>query len=393
MADYDLLFAGGGLASGLTAFRFAQVYPRRRIAIIEQGEALGGNHTWSFHRTDLATDEQDWVRPFITYSWPRQQVAFPERRRTLDIPYHSVTSERFHATIAAMPSIEVLTGRTVSALTAEGATLDDGTSIGARAVFDGRGPAASRHMSLGFQKFVGLELEFERPHGLDAPIIMDATVPQTDGYRFVYVLPFTPRTALIEDTYYADGAELPEAEVTAEIHSYAARQGWAVAREIRRERGVLPILLEGDFEGYWSEHADGPAPLGLRANLFHPVTGYSFPDAVRVAGALAALGTKGTDAYRDAVRHHAACAWKGQRFYRVLNRMLFRAAAPQDRYRILERFYGLPAPVIGRFYAGRNTAGDKLRILAGRPPVRLDRAVAALPPRGTRHEIEEGLLG
>ncbi len=74
----------------------------------------------------------------------------------------------------------------------------------------------------------------------------------------------------------------------------------------------------------------------------------------------------------------AAGHWKSGRVDRLLARMLFRAADPPERYRILERFYRLPEPLIGRFYAGRSTAFDRLRILAGRPPVAVGRAAAAL---------------
>jgi len=45
---------------------------------------------------------------------------------------------------------------------------------------------------------------------------------------------------------------------------------------------------------------------------------------------------------------------------------------------VLERFYRLPEPLIGRFYAGRSTFRDKARILAGRPPVPIGRAIRAL---------------
>jgi lycopene beta-cyclase len=58
--------------------------------------------------------------------------------------------------------------------------------------------------------------------------------------------------------------------------------------------------------------------------------------------------------------------------------MLFRAAAPEERYRVLQHFYRLPDALIGRFYAGELTAMDKLRILSGRPPVPVDKALSAM---------------
>ena len=62
--------------------------------------------------------------------------------------------------------------------------------------------------------------------------------------------------------------------------------------------------------------------------------------------------------------------------------MLFGAAAPEARWRVLERFYRLSAPLIERFYAGNSTLADRARILAGKPPVPLGDAVAALAGGG-----------
>ena len=62
----------------------------------------------------------------------------------------------------------------------------------------------------------------------------------------------------------------------------------------------------------------------------------------------------------------------------MLARMLFRAAAPAERYKVLERFYRLPTNLIERFYAGQSTTWDRMRILAGKPPVPINRAVRAI---------------
>jgi len=64
--------------------------------------------------------------------------------------------------------------------------------------------------------------------------------------------------------------------------------------------------------------------------------------------------------------------------------MRYRAAEPDARYRIFERFYRLSPRLIGRFYAGRSTTADKLRILSGKPPVPIGRAIAALTKRDWR---------
>jgi lycopene beta-cyclase len=58
--------------------------------------------------------------------------------------------------------------------------------------------------------------------------------------------------------------------------------------------------------------------------------------------------------------------------------MLFRAAAPAERYRVLERFYRLPDGLVRRFYAGAPSLLDRVRILSGRPPVPVRRAARCL---------------
>ncbi|RZA23024.1 MAG: hypothetical protein EOP10_13845, partial [Proteobacteria bacterium] len=58
-----------------------------------------------------------------------------------------------------------------------------------------------------------------------------------------------------------------------------------------------------------------------------------------------------------------------------LNNMLFYAAEPSERYRILERFYEHDADLIARFYAGKTSLGDKVKIMSGRPPIAMQKAI------------------
>jgi lycopene beta-cyclase len=110
--------------------------------------------------------------------------------------------------------------------------------------------------------------------------------------------------------------------------------------------------------------------------VFQATTGYSLPDAVRFA-ALLAEHSDAPDLPRR-LRDFAKDAWRRQRFYRMLDMMLFRAGAPEQRYRILERFYTLRPALIERFYAGQSTRADKLRIISGKPPVPFWRAVKVI---------------
>jgi lycopene beta-cyclase len=68
----------------------------------------------------------------------------------------------------------------------------------------------------------------------------------------------------------------------------------------------------------------------------------------------------------------------GRGFWRPLSRMPFSMAEPDQRYEVLLRFYALSQPLIEWFYAAAIPLRDQARILAGKPPVPIGRAVGCL---------------
>ncbi len=377
----DLVLVGGGLANLLLAWRLADLRPDLRFLVIEQGPAVGGNHTWSYHGTDLEPEARGWVGQLARMSWPASEVRFPLYTRRLAGSYHSLDSADLAARATARfgDRIRVTTAaRRIGPSTVE---LSDGTVLQAGAVIDGRGFDGRVQMALGYQRFLGLELRLTAPHGLTAPLLMDATVAQEDGYRFIYVLPFGPDVVLIEDTVYGDQPVHDEGRSRRVIEQYLATRGWSVAAELRQERGALPIPLAGRYQDVADIQEPGVPTIGVRAGLIHPTTGYSLPYAARTADLIARAPTLTSAALIGSLTELARATFKRQRFLRMLNRLLFRAAEPADRYRVLQKFYRLPEPTIARFYADRLTTMDKIRLLTGRPPVPVVRALACLPER------------
>ena len=379
--DYDLILVGGGLAAGLIAWRLALDRPDLRVAVIERDGRIGGNHTWSFFDSDLDEGDRAWLAPAVAHRWLEgHEVYFPARSRVLETPYNSMTSERLHAALAPLLGDRLIAGEAVVVETT-GVTLSDQRRLTARGVIDARGPRPTRSLDLGWQNFVGRTVRLTEPHGLTRPTIMDATVRQYGAYRFVYLLPFDDRTVMIEDTYYADTPELDRAALNGRIDAYIRSRGWTVEAVVGEEEGVLPIALDGDIDAFWAEEPS-VARAGLWAGLFHPVTGYSLPDAVRLARLVAASDDLSSAGLRRLTETYSKQAWADRAFYRLLNRMLFRAAEPEQRWRVFQRFYGLPESLVRRFYAGHNTTLDKLRLLAGKPPVPVGKALQQLRESG-----------
>lgn len=349
--------------------------------MLEREATIGGEHTWCHFATDVSPSISDWLGPLIVHEWPGYDVRFPAHRRTLTTHYRAITSQRLHAVMSELLGADAWLGVDAAEVKADTVRLVDGRRLTAPLVVDARGPRRSRHLALGWQKFLGQEVRLVGPHNLARPVIMDSTVSQVDGYRFIYLLPTGSDRVLIEDTRYSDLPALDRAQLARDIAAYAAGQGWSIDSVVREESGVLPIALAGDIDGYWAEAESPAADAGMRAALFHPTTGYSLPDAARQAELIAGLPQLTTALARGALTALSKQAWRERAYYRLLNRMLFRAAKPEERYRVLERFYRLPQPLIQRFYAARASVADQVRILAGKPPVPIRRALAVLSER------------
>ena len=377
LANEPLIIVGGGLAGSLAALAIAERRPDQSLLLVEAGSSFGGNHIWSFFDGDVVGEGRPLIDAMQPIHWPTHSIRFPGRERTLSFGYNSVHSDKLDALVRErLAPSQWRLSTAVAALSPDGIVLGDGTEIAACGVIDARGPDGPMPgLDLAWQKFVGVEYDMPR-HGLAAPIIMDTLVDQKNGYRFVYSLPFAPDRLLVEDTYYTDGAELDVAAVRQRIGDYAAVQGWK-GKPLREEIGLLPILLGGDPEMFWPS-ADPVARLGLKGGFFHPTTGYSLPSAAGNAIALAGLPDLDGAAIAAWTRARFIDHWRDGGFYRLLNRMLFRAARPKQRVKIFAHFYRLDAPLVGRFYAGRLTAIDKIRILSGKPPVPLLKALKVM---------------
>lgn len=359
------MLVGGGLQNALIVLALLSARPDARVTLIEREPQLGGNHTWCFHEGDVPAEARSWLDALVVQRWPEHEVIFPAYRRRLRQEYCAISSAALNDVVtrrlAASPNGRLLRA-SVRALGPAGVELEDGRRVSAELVIDARGPDRTRLEAGGYQKFLGLELEVAPGSAPLVPVLMDASVAQLDGFRFMYVLPLASDRVLVEDTYYSTRPELDEAALEERVCDYARDHGLRVRGVLRRERGVLPLPVALPL------HAADASPVvaGYAGGLFHPTTGYSLPVALRFALLLAGAAPR-------AIPGAALEAWltghrRQVRFCLWLNRMMFGAFAPEERYHVLERFYRLPEGTIRRFYALDMNALDRARIVCGRPP-------------------------
>ena len=337
----DIAIAGGGLAGCLIALALRRARPDLDCLLIEGGENPGGNHRWSWFASDLDAQGEALLSTIRKTRWDGgNDVRFPGHMRHLSAPYNSMASTDLAAALAReLPEGTIRSRAPVAALDAGCVTLQGGEVINARTVIDCRGIADASALSGGWQVFMGRHIRAARPHGLAAPLIMDACVEQPGAYRFVYVLPLGSHELFVEDTYYADSPALDRAALSRRIDAYCSAHGWEGAI-LGHETGVLPVVTGGNFPAFQAAHRTaGVAVAGVRGGFFHPLTSYSLPFAVETALAAARdadlPGSQLAAMMEDRARRH----WTQTRFYRRLGRMLFGAGEPARRYRVFERFY------------------------------------------------------
>jgi lycopene beta-cyclase len=366
--DYEYVLVGGGLQNGLIALAIRASQPEARIAMIERGDAPGGNHTWCFHARDVTASAQVWIDPIVAVRWPGYDVMFSDYERRLDTPYACVQSANLAQCVTAAlaePGSRLYARSIAIEVRANGVTVrDEGNrehELHATAVIDARGPSCVASDNCAWQKFVGQELVVGAPHGLDRPILMDARVEQSDGFRFFYVLPLAFDRLLVEDTYFSDRADLDVGSLRREIAAYCDRRGWSLTRVVREETGLLPMPLNPT-----PPTVRAPLVAGYAGGWFHPVTAYSFPIAARLAAFVASRPAEaliGDELHSLARIHGRQLAFGGR-----LNRMMFRWYPPAKRHHVLARFYQRSPALIERFYALELTAMDRARMFMGRPP-------------------------
>lgn len=364
----DLTIVGGGLAGSLLAFALKRRHPHLKIELHEKSDRLCGNHTWCLHDHDIPAGDRDWIEECLDKTWSGYDVHFPKYSRTLNGKYHSIKSESLAQKVMA-----ALTGDAVALNSPISKEDLQGHIPGAVVLAQGWSPLTVSPDRVGWQKFLGLELELSAPHHLYHPILKDVLQKQTDGYRFVYSLPFTETSVLIEDTYYSNSSDLDLAQIRGGILKYAAQKGWKVKKILREEVGKLPLYLDLP-----ARTVDYFPRIGAGSEFLNPVTGYTLPMTLKTISEILKLQVFTNESIKQAIDKVESTYKPKIRYLTWLNRMMFLAAEPTKRYQILERFYQLNEGLIDRFYSGNLKKRDQLRILMGKPPVPVFKAIKAL---------------
>ncbi|MFD2719212.1 lycopene cyclase family protein [Hymenobacter monticola] len=378
-SDFDYLIVGGGAAGLSLAFHMAQE-PRlatKKVLLIEPEAKDQNDRTWSFW-TDVPT-VFDGV---VAHEW--SQIAFrsPGFDKIIDLGryrYKTINGLDYYRfvrrALADNPQFRFEQGH-VTALenTASGVRATTATgAFTARYGFDSRPPDLAKlrqpekHRYL-LQHFVGWEVETDadvfNPTTME---FMDFRGEQQHEARFIYVLPYTARKALVEYTLFSENVLL-KTEYEAAIRDYLTNTlGLKAYRITAEEVGAIPMT----DHPLPARHGPHIINLGTRGGRAKPSTGYAFKriqqHSARLVAALAGTGHPPVDATGD--------KWQFKLFDTLLlDIMKRRGESTRDIFRQL--FERNPVERIFRFLDETTSWADNFRIMNSVSPGPFMRSIA-----------------
>ncbi|MEM7482765.1 MAG: lycopene cyclase family protein [Acidobacteriota bacterium] len=373
--DYDIVIAGAGLAGISMAWRLAEPeFEHLRVLIVEPRTSYSRDRTWCFWKVH--------DQPFqhlIRRAWMGWRVVSEDSVESISDPsaplYQHLSSnalyEAFVERLESCRHIDLKLGVKVDAVFESGdgrhlRVVADEHEWTARLVLDSRPPVAGEAALV--QRFRGWEVETEEPvFDPKRLTLMDFRVEQQPevGTHFVYVLPFNPRRALVEDTWIgSSSAAAPDFDRHLAYyleHRLGAKswvRGWSEEGALPMDPGLRPPVGR-------RRHL----PIGIAAGALRASTGYGFLQVQRQCDGLVEQLRRSCALERGLFVEsptRSVTRWMDRVFLNYLRRYPERGPGLFSAL-----FRRCPSPALVRFLGGTGGALDHLRVVASLPALPL----------------------
>lgn len=300
---FDYIFAGFGASASLLLLEMdhRNILKDAKILIIDPDGPEKSDKTFCFW---AAADDPiiENLQSLITHSWSDGKTGNQENCRMNPYRYYHIPGKLLykHACEIVQKNHYEHLRLPVSSVkkSGQGASVCVGEHIlSANRVFDSRPPVfreAERNEIHILQSFIGFEIETENPVFDERSInFMDFNVSQDGATQFVYLLPYSSKTALVELTRFGSDV-VREEDGRSQLRKYILdRYGSFTVKS--EERGCIPMSNAKII----NQNIPGVSLLGSRNYAVKPSTGYAFKNmhehAVAIVDCLANLNVNGLD--------------------------------------------------------------------------------------------------
>ncbi|NDP62823.1 lycopene cyclase family protein [Polaromonas sp.] len=378
---FDIVIVGGGLSGLALAAELAQAeFSKLRVLVLEQRKSYVRDRTWSYWKTPNNVahryshlERHQWSQWCVRQGVRIHQQASPtvtkDGKDAKGACYCTLDADAFYSAaqcaISQSAHVELRLGTSVRQITGgdtPSVETSEGEVIHAAWVFDARPPAQTTANSL-VQQFVGYEIKTGSDVFDPTTVELMHFQPSTAGLHFFYVLPYSPRNALIETTWISPASFKPN--FGAELQQFTASFFGSAAYEVvYEEKGALNLSLRATTPN----NALHVAPLGRGAGTLRASTGYAFLETLAHAAQIAA--SLKSHASMEKLNHWVPVAfkrraldeWMDTVFLQVLERDWSKSS-----WYFMQLFERLDADTMVAFLSGRASWRQRLLVAGALP--------------------------
>ncbi len=278
MKHYDYIFAGTGLAALMTLYKMSVSgqFTHKSILLIDPDNKETNDRTWCFWENgtgtwdDITSVQWDYAA-FKNNAFNRKMALSPYRYKMVrGLDFY----EKVQRQLSAFPNITRVK-EAVASFSDKGQHVEvctDKATYTAAKLFSSifKKPETTRYPFLS-QHFIGWKVRTEQPvFDPGIPVFMDFSVAQRGNTRFMYVLPFSDKEALVEYTLFSKDL-LPTAEYETAIRDYLANLGTGY-EILETERGNIPMTTYP----FWKSNTENILHIGSAGGWTKASTGYTF---------------------------------------------------------------------------------------------------------------------
>ena len=279
---YDYIFAGIGLASLMILDKMIEnrLLENKKVLLLEPNDKKYNDRTWCFWESKLGGFDD-----LVSKKW--QEAHFINDKQTInclsgDINYKMIESNRFYNHVLdKLTKYPEIVWKKESYISFE----DKGTEVIVtsnirtyttskffNSTIDISKLENNKKHPLLKQHFIGWFIKTSNPvFNVNCATFMDFSIPQKGNTRFMYVLPFSEREALVEYTLFSSNL-LQENEYENAISDYLREIGVTTFEIIKKEQGNIPMTV---FP-FWKSNSKNVLHIGTAGGWTKASTGYTF---------------------------------------------------------------------------------------------------------------------